>query len=123
MELRGHEWPSVRYKIYLTSPGEVIFIGLTSEIGPIIGGFVYQYLGWRWINWIVLICGGVSFLSLFLCKETYTPVLLRAKRAKRQKETGDERWWCRYDNQTNGWALIRTNLTRPLSMAVLEPIW
>lgn len=27
--------------------------------GPIIGGFVFQYLGWRWTNWIVLIIGGV----------------------------------------------------------------
>lgn len=26
--------------------------------GPIIGGFVYQYLGWRWTNWLVLIIGG-----------------------------------------------------------------
>jgi MFS family permease len=23
--------------------------------GPLIGGFVYEYLGWRWTNWIVVI--------------------------------------------------------------------
>lgn len=94
----------------------------TDGAGPIIGGFVYQYLGWRWINWIVLICAGVSFVAFVLCKETYAPAILRAKRAKKQKETGDKRYWCHYDNRTDGWQLIRTNLTRPLSMAVFEPI-
>ncbi len=23
--------------------------------GPLIGGFVYEYLGWRWTNWLVVI--------------------------------------------------------------------
>ncbi|KAF5857754.1 hypothetical protein ETB97_005389 [Aspergillus alliaceus] len=45
--------------------------------GPIIGGFVYQYLGWRWTNWIVLIIGG-AVLALMCCiKETYAPAILR----------------------------------------------
>lgn len=25
--------------------------------GPLIGGFAYQYLGWRWTNWLVVIFG------------------------------------------------------------------
>ncbi|KAL4889519.1 major facilitator superfamily domain-containing protein [Aspergillus ambiguus] len=93
-------------------------------IGPIMGGFIFQYLGWRWINWIVLICGGVSFVALFLSKETYAPVLLNAKRARIQKQTGDMRWWCKYDEdgEQDSWAIMRTNLYRPLQMAIFEPI-
>lgn len=92
-------------------------------LGPIIGGFVYQYLGWRWIDWLVLICSGVSLLLMFSVQETYAPALLRKRRKKIQDETGDQRWWCRYDHQETGIQVIRTNLIRPIRMIVAEPIW
>ncbi|KAJ5600183.1 hypothetical protein N7450_001250 [Penicillium hetheringtonii] len=91
-------------------------------LGPIIGGFVYQYLGWRWINWLVLICTGVSLLLMLLVKETYAPALLRAKTRKLQIESGDERWWCIYDHKDSGFQRLKTNLVRPVRMIVLEPI-
>ncbi|KAE8150692.1 major facilitator superfamily domain-containing protein [Aspergillus avenaceus] len=93
-------------------------------LGPIIGGFVYQYLGWRWINWIVLICGGVSTVCLVLIKETYAPVLLKQRRKAKQTETGDMRWWTRYDDQgqDSAWMRLQTSLQRPLIMAISEPI-
>lgn len=92
-------------------------------IGPLIGGFVYQYLGWRWTNWIVLICAGVSTVFLVLMKETYAPAILRKLAAKRRKETDDDRWWCRYDEKSELWPLLKVNLSRPFVMAVTEPIW
>lgn len=67
--------------------------------GPIIGGFVAQYLGWRWTNWIVLILSGLGWILCASIKETYAPVILQKKAAKRRKETGDDRWWCRYDQK------------------------
>ncbi|PKX88823.1 MFS transporter [Aspergillus novofumigatus IBT 16806] len=91
-------------------------------LGPIIGGFVYQYLGWRWTNWVVLVCAGVSLVALAFSKETYAPAILRAKTQKKQKETEDLRWWSRHDTSHNGWKLLRMNLARPFSMAVFEPI-
>lgn len=89
------------------------------------GGFIYQYLGWRWINWIVLIGGGISFAGHALCKETYAPVLLKAKRKRKQQDTGYPQWWCQYDDDEglNWWIMMRTYLYRPLSMAIFEPIW
>ncbi|OQE77396.1 hypothetical protein PENNAL_c0062G10490 [Penicillium nalgiovense] len=96
-------------------------------LGPIIGGFVYQYLGWRWLNWLVLICSGISLCLMFLVKETYSPALLRQKTKKRQKLTGDRRWWCRFDHEETGLQVLKTNLIRPLrtgtAVAVgLEPL-
>ncbi|KAE8372014.1 major facilitator superfamily domain-containing protein, partial [Aspergillus bertholletiae] len=93
-------------------------------LGPIIGGFVYQYLGWRWINWIVLICSGASTVCLALVKETYAPVLLKRRRKAKQMQTGDMRWWTRYDTQADQgiWEKLRTSLSRPLTMALFEPI-
>ncbi|KAJ5919297.1 hypothetical protein N7466_010240 [Penicillium verhagenii] len=91
-------------------------------LGPIIGGFVYQYLGWRWTNWLVLILSGISFVLMFLVKETYTPALLRQRTKRRQQETGNYKWWCRYDHKEAGFQILKTNMIRPLRMAVLEPI-
>lgn len=55
--------------------------------GPIIGGFVFQYLGWRWTNWVVLIFGGVVLVLIASVKETYALVILRRRAARRRKET------------------------------------
>ena len=91
-------------------------------IGPLIGGFVFQALGWRWTNWVVMIGSGASWFMVFLIQETYAPAILRAKSAKKRKETGDSRYYSRYDDKKAFWPLLRENLYRPLSMAVNEPI-
>ncbi|KAJ5749412.1 major facilitator superfamily domain-containing protein [Penicillium manginii] len=90
--------------------------------GPIIGGFVYQYLGWRWTNWIVLIIGG-AVLALMCCiKETYAPVILRKRAATLRKETGDSKWWTRYDGGEKVSNRLKTGLRRPFIMLMTEPI-
>lgn len=67
--------------------------------GPLIGGFAAEYLGWRWTNWLVMILAGVGWICCSLMQETYAPVILQRKAAKMRKETGDDRWWCRYDQR------------------------
>ncbi|KAI2469086.1 MFS general substrate transporter [Annulohypoxylon bovei var. microspora] len=90
--------------------------------GPVIGGFVYQYLGWRWDNWIVLILSGIGTATMMIPKETYAPVVLRAKTARIRKETDDERWWCRYDIKLSKVALLKIGLLRPFVLSFTEPI-
>lgn len=92
-------------------------------IGPVVGGFVYQYLGWRWTNWVVMIVAGVAWVAVSFIQETYAPAILRKRATKRRKETGDERWWSRYDDKLEFWSLLAINLKRPFHMAVTEPIW
>ncbi|KAF2029596.1 MFS general substrate transporter [Setomelanomma holmii] len=91
-------------------------------VGPLVGGFVYQALGWRWTNWVVMCGSGTSWFMVFLIKETYAPAILRAKAAKKRKETNDQRWFSRYDDKKQFWPLLRENLYRPLEMSVREPI-
>ncbi|OJJ36315.1 hypothetical protein ASPWEDRAFT_86037, partial [Aspergillus wentii DTO 134E9] len=91
--------------------------------GPIIGGFVFEYLGWRWTNWIVLILGGAAFVLLSSIKETYAPVILKRRAAERRKEAGNDIWWTRYDDGQASWPLIRISLYRPLKMLFTEPIY
>lgn len=90
--------------------------------GPLIGGFVYQYLGWRWANWIAMILAAVACVLMISVKETYAPTILKRKAARRRKETDDERWWCRYDERISTTALLKINLSRPFVLAATEPI-
>jgi MFS family permease len=109
--------------------------------GPLIGGFAAEYLGWRWTNWLVMIFSGVGWIMCSMVKETYSPVLLQRKAAKIRKETGDDRWWSRYDQRLSSKSLasrllrcldltlnflvlqiLKINLSRPFILAFTEPI-
>lgn len=82
-----------------------------------------QYLGWRWMNWIALMLSGVALAFACLMKETYSPIILQKKAARRRNETNDDRWWSRYDQKASLLDMLKINLSRPFVMAVLEPIW
>lgn len=91
--------------------------------GPLIGGFVYESLGWRWDNWLVLILTGFAAVLSMTVKETYSPMILRQKAAKLRKEEDDERYWCVYeDSKRSVWELIKLNLSRPFTLSFREPI-
>lgn len=91
--------------------------------GPLIGGFVYQYLGWRWDMWLVLILAGVANLLMYTVKETYIPAVLKKKSAKLRKEEDDDRYWCEYDDSVRSTAeLMKINLSRPFILSATEPI-
>lgn len=90
--------------------------------GPLIGGYVAQYLGWRWDNWLVLILTGAAVVTMFTVSETYVPQILKQKAAQRRKEEGDERYWCQYDSRKSTAELMRVNLSRPFVLSFTEPI-
>ncbi|KAF5232425.1 hypothetical protein FAUST_8731 [Fusarium austroamericanum] len=90
--------------------------------GPVIGGFVFQYLGWRWDAWIPLMLGGVGVAMMLTVKETYHPAILKKKAARLRKENDDPRYWCQYDQKLSTWHLIKINMSRPFILLATEPI-
>lgn len=90
--------------------------------GPLIGGFAAEYLGWRWTNWLVMIFSGVAWGMCACIKETYAPKILQRKAAKKRKETGDDRYWSRYDQNATVLEILKVNLSRPFVLTFTEPI-
>lgn len=83
---------------------------LGSAVAPIFGAFVGGGGAWRWIFWGTSVVSVAALAPAFLClDETYHPVLLERKAARRRRETGNPRlrtpfqapgqsrraWWAR----------------------------
>ncbi|KAK4197973.1 putative MFS transporter [Triangularia verruculosa] len=98
-----------------------------SILGPIIGGFVEEYLHWRWTIWIQLIFGVfVQVLHLLFVPETRTTILLdRIARKRRNSGLSPnlygpneiEPFWRRFTFKELIWTWVR-----PFRMFLTEPI-
>ncbi|KZL76619.1 major facilitator superfamily transporter [Colletotrichum incanum] len=64
------------------------FIG--PAIGPLVGGFLSDAAGWRWLYWIQLILAFIVWVLIsFTVPETYAPTILARRAKKLRKDTGD----------------------------------
>lgn len=94
--------------------------------GPAWSGWVAQRqdLGWRWIQHIQAIFTGAGFIVLAVClTETRGSVILARRAAKLRKETGDERYKARSEEERASlWIIISNSLTRPIWLLFSEPI-
>lgn len=96
------------------------------SLGPIIGAFIAESIGWRWDAWIVLIPSSIVTLSMALfCPETNHKVLIRRKVALMKKTLGRDDLRSCYDAtgvmSARSQVLIN-GLLRPMKMMVLSPI-
>lgn len=96
-------------------------------VGPLIGGFIAETIGWRWDFWIVLIVAGViTILIEVLNQETSHRVLVDKKVARLKQELGRDDLRSCYETATGpkpsqGRILIN-GLVRPLKMLIFSPI-
>lgn len=79
---------------------------------------------WRWLFWVLAIFAFSCFAIILLTlPETYGPVILMKKAARKRKETGDERWWAPMDHQHVGLKKRAQNiLGRPFRVLFTEPM-
>jgi len=88
-------------------------------IGPLLGGFLTQTIGWRFDFWIVFIAATpVTILIALLNKETCHKVIIQRKTTLLQKELGQYHLKSHYDNSSSQSTnqIILTGLIRPLKM-------
>lgn len=98
------------------------FLGII--IGPIVGGFVGENIGWRWVEGVMAIFTGIIWIvvCLFL-PETYTPVLLR-KRADKLSKVSGKFYRSKFEEKERKKlsGLFKVSLLRPWLLLFCEPI-
>ncbi|GJC81560.1 efflux pump vrtL [Colletotrichum liriopes] len=92
--------------------------------GVILGGFVAKYTTWRWAFFATSILSVfIQLAGVYLLEETYPSLLLRKKKWKLIRETGDSRYYTPYDHLDNVTARVLShNLIRPFKLLATQPI-
>ena len=94
-------------------------------LGPVIGGFIAQRAGWRWIFWVLFIASAVMsvFVEIFN-KETHYHILMKRKTIRLRKELNRPELQSCYaiSQSASQRALFRHGMMRPLKMLFYSPI-
>lgn len=86
-------------------------------IGPIFGGYIAQAKGWRWTFGLAGITSGTFSILFFLVyRESFDGTILRKKAARMRKESNDESFHSRFDQQGSKTNTMVNALVRPLKM-------
>lgn len=115
-------WKSEERGVPMAAFSAAPFIG--PAIGPLVGGYLADNCGWRWLYWIQLILAFVAWVMItFTVPETFAPILLK-KRAQKLRKAEDD---LKYTTETELDARpmgekLRIFLFRPFQLLFLEPI-
>lgn len=87
------------------------------------GGYLTQYVSWRWIFWTVSIADAVvQILAFLFLPETYRPKILKNKAKRLRKETGNKEFHTEVEAKGMTWAQLMTkSLARPMIMLLTQP--
>ncbi|EGY18659.1 caffeine resistance protein [Verticillium dahliae VdLs.17] len=91
-------------------------------LGPMLGGFVVEAWGWRWLNWLSLISTAVGAIFIMTVPETYRPALLRKLAVTRRMSRDDTRYWSDFDTKVGLLRRVRTAISRPFVLSFTEPV-
>lgn len=92
-------------------------------IGPVIGGFLTQAAGWRWLFRLVVISSGVTaIVGVAVLRETNPAVLLKKKTNKLRKETGNPHLRSKLDMGLPKKEIFIRAIVRPSKLLFLSPI-
>jgi multidrug resistance protein len=93
-------------------------------IGQIIGSYIPTTLGWRWLEWIMLVLGGLVLVVVLIFQpETYGNLLLQWKAKILRKETGDKRYRAPMEMKRESLGQrLRISVSRPFAMFYSELI-
>ncbi|CAF0786647.1 unnamed protein product [Adineta ricciae] len=98
------------------------FLGIV--IGPIVGAFMGETVGWRWVEGVMGILDGILWIIMCLfLPETYNPLLLH-KRAVKLSDASKKVYRTKFEAQhlPKFREILKTSLFRPWIILFREPI-
>ncbi|KAK3294136.1 putative MFS transporter [Chaetomium fimeti] len=108
-------WGSHRLPIALSIFNTVPFMG--PSVGQLVNAFVVETLDWRWTQWVTLLLGALTWLTVLPMSETYLPVI--TKRATDRLQDRQSKVSAR---EVTMRVLSSIPFLRPLQMLVTEPV-
>ena len=92
-------------------------------LGPVIGGFLSQAKGWRWVFWLLTIVSGAALLlGIFFLRETYSVIILERKTQRMIRETGNQSLVSALHDPTPPREVFKRTIIRPVKMLIFSPI-
>ncbi len=92
-------------------------------LGPVIGGFLSQAKGWRWVFWLLTIVSGAALLlGVIFLRETYSVVILERKTQRMIRETGNQNLVSALHDPTPPREVFKRTIVRPVKMLIFSPI-
>ncbi|KAL7416407.1 MFS general substrate transporter [Mrakia frigida] len=101
------------------------FVAIFGTIAaPVYSGYITQYIGWRWVEWVHMIANGILFIvELFFFKETRGAKILAVRAKALRKETKDESYRSPSDLESESVKdLLTKSSTRAIKLLIGEPV-
>ena len=97
---------------------------LGPAIGPIAGGFIAQYSNWRWVFYATCIAAIIiQIMGFFLLHETYAAEILRRKKVKLIKQTGNKDLHTEFETPNRKLSKhLSAAFERPFRLLLTQPI-
>ena len=91
-------------------------------LGPLLGGVIVQYLGWRWIFGVLaILCTTNTLAAFFFLKESYAPTILASRKAEFERNSSIKYYFPGEDLRPVR-AKVLTSMHRPLKILFTQPI-
>ncbi|RSL58130.1 hypothetical protein CEP54_007946 [Fusarium duplospermum] len=100
---------------------------ISPSTAPVIGGFVAETIGWRWVNWITFIPATIIVMAMaLLSRETNHQVLIQRKTKRLRKELNRPELRSCYTDPSapilTRRRILFNGLTRPIRLLFSSPI-
>ncbi|KAF2830100.1 MFS general substrate transporter [Ophiobolus disseminans] len=114
------------FKVHERAAASAIVLGtqsLAPILGPLIGGFTSQNLGWRWAYHIILIVTvPIGVLMVIFMQESNHPTILEKKARRLRKELGRDDLRSKLEMNLPPRQVLARSLVRPIKFMFRSPI-
>ncbi|KAI5246394.1 MFS general substrate transporter [Aureobasidium subglaciale] len=96
---------------------------LSPILSPVAGGWIEDYISWRWVYWIGLALSASVYLIAFLfLPETFSPMIIQWRTHHLRQVSGSDEYTCDLEGRDSLITRLQQNLTRPAKFFTTEPI-